>query len=73
MNKCITQAGEDEPVQYNFDILTDQVPHKDDDNYTLVWMVSSQSSESVWKLHKETFVLNWLTGDSMLFSCFLLT
>ena len=45
MNKCITQAGEDEPVKYNFDILEDQVPHKHHDDYTLVWMVSSQQ----WK------------------------
>ena len=50
MNKCITQAGEDHPVKYNFDILEDQVPqeHHDQvpqehhDHYTLVWMVSNQ-------------------------------
>ena len=42
MNKCITQAEEDQPVKYNFDILEDQVPHEHHDHYTLVWMVSNQ-------------------------------
>ena len=41
MNKCITQAGEGQPVKYNFDILEDQIPHEHHNHYTLVWMVSS--------------------------------
>ena len=52
LNKCITQAGEDQPVKYNFDILEDQVPHKHYDHYTLVCMVSNQNRGSVWKVHR---------------------
>ena len=47
MNKCITQAGEDQPVKYNFDILEDQVPHNHHDHYTLVYMVGNHNDEKV--------------------------
>ena len=39
LNKCITQAGEDQPVKYNFDCLEDQIPSDQHDNHTLVLMV----------------------------------
>ena len=55
LNKCVTQAGEDHPVKYNFDILEDQDSHE---HHALVWMVSNHNSETVWKEHKGTFVLN---------------
>ena len=55
LNKCVTQAGEDQPVECNFDILEDQVSQK---HHALVWMVSDQNSETVWKEHEGTFVLN---------------
>ena len=63
LNKCITQAGEDQPVKYNFDILEDKhkdYDQKDHDPYTLVWMVSSQSSESVLRTVKAALNLLFL-------------
>ena len=38
LNRLIHQANEDQPVEYNFDILEDQEHH---DNHILVWMVSN--------------------------------
>ena len=41
LNKCITQAGEDHPVKYNFDCLEDQIPNDQHDNHTLLLMVTN--------------------------------
>ena len=41
LNRFINQANEDQPVEYNFDILEDQISHEHHDNHILVWMVSN--------------------------------
>ena len=47
LNRLIHQANEDQPVEYNFDILEDQEHH---DNHILVWMVSNYIG--VMNIHK---------------------
>ena len=41
LNRFIHQANKDQPVEYNFDILEDQISHEHHVNHILVWMVSN--------------------------------